>query len=235
MLKVELHTHCNIDPHDKPWVKYSPKRLVDEAIKKKFDVLAITCHNLMYENHELKKYAEKKGLLLIFGVERDVEGKHVLIYNITQNEANKIKTFSDLAELKKKNKIFTIAAHPFYPTNTCLQKNVIKHLDLFDAWEYSFFHSWFYNPNKKLIKLAKRYNKPIVGNSDVHVLKDLGRTYSLINARKNEQEIFEAIMEKKVKIVTRPLSTLEFLHCFSKVILSQIRKRLKIYIQQFVL
>ena len=30
--------------------------------------------------------------------------------------------------------------------------------------------------------LAKKYGKPVVGNSDVHKLKDFGRTYTLIDA-----------------------------------------------------
>ena len=228
MLKTELHTHCNADPIDYKWVKYSPKDLVNEAIKKKFDVLAITCHNLVYTNKELKEYARKKGLLLLFGIERDIEERHTLLYNITQKEAMKINTFQDLKRAKETNKnLIAISAHPLYPGPACIgKKGLIKHQSLFDAWEHSFFHSWFYNPNRKLIKLAKKYKKPLVGNSDVHVLKDLGRTYSLINSKKTEEAVFQAIKDGKVKVVTNEVPIHEFLHIAWKFCLSVFRKRI---------
>src|SRR3989338_9121674 len=99
MLKAELHTHTNDDPKDKKWITYSTRELVEEAIRKKFDVLAITCHNFFYQNKELQEYAKKRGLILIFGIEKDVENKHVLLYNITPEDAIKVNTFDDLATL----------------------------------------------------------------------------------------------------------------------------------------
>ena len=228
MLKTELHTHCSVDPRDNKWVKYSAKELVDEALKKKFDVLAITCHNYVHQDGNLKKYAKDKGLLLIFGMERDVEGKHTLMYNISQEDAMKIKNFKDLKEAREKNKgLFTIAAHPMFLAPSCLGKKIYEFPDLFDAWEYSFFHTYGLNLNKKMVRKSKKFKKPVVGNSDVHVLKDLGRTYTLIDAEPNEEAIFEAIKKNKVKVVTRPLPIMEFLHITFKAIFSTIYHLLK--------
>lgn len=228
MLKAELHTHINEDPKDKKFIKYSGKELVDEAVRKKFDVLAITCHNLVYQNNELKEYAKNKGLLLIFGIERDVEEKHVLMYNITQEEAGRINTFNDLDLFRKqKPELITIAAHPVYWGPSCLKNNIIKHPHLFDAWEHSFFHTKLINPNKKLLILAKKYNKPVVGNSDVHVIHDLGRTYSWIDSEKNEQAVLTAIKEGKVQYVANPLNHLEFFHIAWKAVASTVRHQIK--------
>ncbi|MDP3990240.1 MAG: PHP-associated domain-containing protein [archaeon] len=228
MLKAELHTHINEDPKDNKFIRYSGKELVDKAILKKFDVLAITCHNLVYQNPELKDYAKNRGLILIYGIERDVEEKHVLMYNITQDEAEKINSFQDLALIRKqKPEILTIAAHPVYWGPSCLRKNIIKHLNLFDAWEYSFFHTKIINPNKKLLTLAKKHNKPVVGNSDVHVIHDLGRTYSLIDSEKDEQAVLSAIKEGKVRYVTNPLNHREFFHIAWKAVISTARHQVK--------
>ena len=132
--------------------------------------------------------------------------KPLIIYNITNEDLKKVKNLRDLNEIKKNYpKIFVIAPHPFHYKSVCLKNNVIKHLHLFDAWEYSFFYLKLINPNKKTLRLAKRYKKPVIGSSDVHFLKNLGKTYTLINAKKNEKDIFQAIKNRKVKIKTKPL------------------------------
>lgn len=233
MLKAELHTHNKADPQDGHWVDYTAKELIDEASKKGFDVLALTCHNFVHSDPDLKSYANGKGILLIFGIERDIEGKHVLIYNITQQEADQLQTFNDLERLKKRKKkknekeIFVIAAHPLYPYVVCLRKKILEFPDLFDAWEHSFFHTSWYNPNKKMLRWAATLGKPIVGNADVHLLKDLGRTYTLIDAKKNEEAIFKAIKEGKVKVVTESLPLMEFLRIGVRALFSPLKRKLR--------
>lgn len=228
MLKAELHTHTNDDPKDRKWISYSAKELVEEALKQKFDVLAITCHNFFYQNKELKEYAKKKGLILLFGIEKDIENKHVLLYNMAPEEAEKIETFEDLQEARQQNKnLFSIAAHPPYLGSSCLRNKIYQHPHLFDAWEHSFLHTRSYNPNKKMLQKAKEFHKPVIGNSDVHLLKDLGRTYTLIDAEKTEVAIFQGIKENKVQIVTRALPLFEFIRITVRAFWSGIRHKLR--------
>lgn len=229
MLKAELHAHINEDPKDKSRIVHSARELVDEAIKNKFDVLAITCHNQVYEDKKLKEYAAKKGLLLLFGVERDIENKHVLLYKVNQKEADAVKTFSDLEKLRKEKNIFVIAAHPSYPDSNSLGKKIYQYPHLFDAWEYSFLHTIFWNSNRKMVPRAKEYQKPIVGNSDIHLLKDLGRTYSLIDSLLDEDAVFKAIKENKIKVITHPLSVYEFTRIVIKAITSALKHKIKLF------
>jgi len=228
MLKAELHTHTNDDPKDKKWIAYSAKELVEEALKQKFDVLGITCHNFLYQNQKLKDYALKNGLIILFGIEKDIENKHVLLYNVTPEDAEKIKTFKDLQDAREQNKnLFTIAAHPPYLGASCLRNKIYQYPDLFDAWEHSFLHTTIYNPNRKMLEKAKELHKPVVGNSDVHLLKDLGRTYTLIDVDKKEQSIFQAIKENKAQIVTRALPLFEFIRITVRAFWSGIRHKLR--------
>lgn len=211
MLKSELHIHINADPHHLKNINYSAFQLIDEAVKQEFKVLAITCHDWVYEDKTAEKYAQKKGILLIKGVERTIEGKHVLIYNLSNSEAQKIHTFEELKRFKQNNpKIFVIAPHPFHWTPVCLRNKVIQYFDLFDAWEYSWYYTYGINPNQKTAKLAQQYHKPVVGCSDVHRIENLGKTYTLIDAKPTINSVFEAIKENKVKVVTKPLSWIRF-------------------------
>ncbi|MBU0457656.1 MAG: PHP-associated domain-containing protein [Nanoarchaeota archaeon] len=222
MLKAELHIHIDKDPIDN--IKYSAYDLIDEAKKKNFDILAITCHDYFFEDNLIDDYAKEKGIILIKGIEKTIKKKHVLIYS-TKKEVEKINSFKELSEFKEKNPdTLIIAPHPFHHDPTCLGKRIIKYLDLFDAWEYSYYYTKWFNPNKKTVKLAKKFNRILVGNSDVHDLYFLGKTFTLIDAKKEKNSIIQAIKEGKVKRISKPLTIKEFISLTIKIILGKLRK-----------
>ncbi len=211
MLKAELHAHINAGSRHRKNINYSALQLIDEAAKQEFNVLAITCHDWVYEDKTAEAYAQKKGILLIKGVERTIEGKHVLIYNLSNADMQKIHLFEELKKFKQKNKgILVIAPHPFHWTPVCLRNKVLQYVDLFDAWEYSWYYTYGINPNRKTAKLAKQFHKSVVGCSDVHRIENLGATYTLIDSKATIESVFEAIKKNKVKIVTKPLSWIKF-------------------------
>ena len=102
--------------------------------------------------------------------------------------------------------MFVIAPHPFFKMRCCLEKKLVEHLELFDAIEFSFFYSRWFNLNREAIKLADEKGIPLVGNSDCHILKYFGVCHSLIQVQKPSQEaIFSAILDKNVEIVSKPI------------------------------
>ena len=222
MLKLDLHTHTKEDLSDK--INYTAKEMVDLAIKKKYDAIAITLHNKIFWSKKLYNYSKKKGLLLIPGSEIDIKKKHVLIYpKRAEFNVNKIKTFEDLRRYKKQLYL-VIAPHPFFRTKQCLGRYLFRHINLFDGIEYSHFYTKHINLNKKAVKTAKEYNKPLIGTSDCHYKMQLGKTYSLVRAKKNKEDIFKAIKGKKIKVVTKAPTPIEY----SKVLLTYfIRKFFK--------
>jgi hypothetical protein len=56
---------------------------------------------------------------------------------------------------------------------------------------------------------AREHGKSIVGNGDIHRLRQLGKTYSLVDAAPEPNAICEAIKAGNVEARTTPLSTLE--------------------------
>jgi len=63
--------------------------------------------------------------------------------------------------------------------------------------------------NRSAVNWARSAGKPIVANADVHRLKQLGKTFSLVDAAPEPNAICAAIREGRVEIQTRPLSLLE--------------------------
>jgi len=211
-LKINFHSHTGDDPKDK--IKYSAFELIDEAKKLNFDVLAITCHYKFTHKKEYARYAEKKNILLIPGIEAKIEKKHVIILNCDK-KAEEIKTFNELKEYKKQNpRIFIIAPHPFVPNipRVSLAKKLVRHIDLFDAIELTVFSNKFFNFNKKARLIAEKYDKPLVATSDTHYLRDLNRGYIVIDAReKTVEAILQALKQKNHKNKITPMSPLDML------------------------
>ena len=203
-LKIQFHLHTQQDPADK--IKHTETELIDEAARLGYDALSITCHNVVIFNNDLKKYAENKRILLIPGIEKSINKKHVLIINADVH-AQKINNFTDLKNYRQnKPDCLIIAAHPYYPGSICLKKDLEKNIDLFDAIEYSWYHSKRLNQyNHKALTIAEKYHKPMLGTADNHILKYLNYTYSLIDAEKNIPSIFKAIKNNKIKIVSHNL------------------------------
>jgi len=200
-LKADLHIHTGEDPEDK--IEYTAKELIDEAWSQKFDVLAITNHNLITYDDYLKKYALDRGILLIPGIELKIEGKHIILLNVN-NVEKEIRTVEELEYYKNENSLI-IAPHPYFPMFASLKAKLDQYIHIFDAVEYTHFYFKRINFNKKAERKAREYNLPLLGVSDAHLLGQFGLTYSLIEAEKTPKSIIKAIKENKVEIVTRPI------------------------------
>ncbi|MFH0870177.1 MAG: PHP domain-containing protein [archaeon] len=216
MLKAEFHIHTNGDPYDNGFVSYSARDLIKVAAKKKFDVLSITNHNRVFFNSSLKDYARKKGILLIPGAEPLIQGKDVVLVNVSNNDLNRLKKLDDLDKLD--DSALVIAPHPYFLFGHCLGRKLMKHIDSFDAIEYSHFYTRamlnpffkFLNGNARALKMAKRYNKPVVGTSDAHKLYEFGRTYTLVDSAKNKDDIIAAVKKNRIKLVSSPMPISHF-------------------------
>ncbi len=204
MLKLDFHAHAGTDIMHK--VSYSPKQLIDHYAKLKYDVFSITGHGVVIFSKELKDYAKRKGILLIPGTEKMIEGKEVILGNVTNEQIKNLKTFEKLEKLKDEN-ILVHAPHPFYPTKECLKEKLIENIKLFDSIEYCHFYLKHINHfNKKAVETATKYKKAIVGTSDTHMLSQAGTTYTLVDANKEIDSVFEAIRKRKTELKTKPLS-----------------------------
>lgn len=211
-LKVDLHVHTANDLVEIVAGRKNlipPRELIDMAVEQKFDAIAITHHGVQYHEHELAAYARQKGLLLIPGVETYIQKKHVLLINFSTKKH--ILTFQDLAKYKT-DEVLVIAPHPFYLVPECLGRNLIRHRHCFDAVEYCHYYYKWFNLNRKALRIARRLNLPMIGNSDAHRHFQFGKTYSYVYAEeKTTPAIIQAIKQGKVEYVSHPLTLREFL------------------------
>lgn len=201
MLKVDLHIHTADDPSDR--IPYQTHELIDRASELGFDCVAITLHDRQLDPTPFRAYAAARGIVLIPGIERTIEGRHVLLLNYS-DASERIETFEDLAHLKRRERGLVIAPHPFFPAGSALRDLLSRHAHLFDAVEWNAMFTNRVNFNLPAQRWARRHGKPIVGNGDVHRLEQLGTTYSLVAADADPGAICDAIAAGRVEVVATP-------------------------------
>jgi predicted metal-dependent phosphoesterase TrpH len=204
MLKVDLHTHTADDPAD--LIPYQTHELIDRAADLGFDGLAVTLHDRQLDPAVYRSYAASRGIVLIPGIERTIEGRHVLLLNYS-HAAESIGSFEALARLRERERGLVIAPHPFFPALSALRGALIRHAQLFDAVEWNGMFTRTLNFNVPAERWARRHGKPIVGGGDVHRLEQLGKTYSFVDADPNPASICDAIAAGRVRFVATPHST----------------------------
>ncbi len=208
MLKVELHSHTSADPHD--YIPHSTNELIDRAGALGYGALAITLHDCSLDVRGFREYARDRGITLISGVEKTVEGKHVLLINF-DGEAEATDSFEKLARLRRSQPSgLVVAPHPFYPSRSCLGRLLETHAELFDAVEFNAFYTAALNHfNQSAVSWARRAGKPVVANADIHRLRQLGKTFTLVDAPPDPDAICEAICAGRIEIHTKPLTSIE--------------------------
>ena len=203
MLKVELHSHSADDPLDS--IPYSTTDLIDRAATMGYDALAVTLHDRQLDLHPYAAYARERAITLIPGIERTIEGKHVLLLNFRRG-AEGVTSFEDLARLRRRERGLVIAPHPFFPGTTCLRGVLERYAELFDAVEYNAMFTSSLNFNRAAERWASAHGRPMVGNGDVHRLKQLGTTWSTVDAERDPDAICAAVRAGRVQVHATPLS-----------------------------
>ena len=204
-LKAELHAHCNLDPADYRFCRYSPEQLISRAAELGYEILALTCHDKDLWTQSLSDYAQQLGITLIPGMEVAVEGsRHVLVYNF-HTGSQKLNTLENIRNFSREDTL-VIAPHAFYPGSMALQGLLERNADIFDAIEYSGFYIRGISFNQRSINFSRKTGKPLVGFGDIHYLWQLDRTYTWIYAEPDIASIINAVKQGHVRLETSPLS-----------------------------
>src|SRR5204862_3635778 len=139
--------------------------------------------------------AAARDIVLIPGAEATIEGHHVLLYNFDV-PLSAVRSFDALRRFKGPDWL-VIAAHPFFPASFSLGSRLLRELDLFDAIELSHFHTRRLDFNRRAIALARETGRALVGNSHSHLPRQLGTTYSMIEAEPTAYSALSAIRHRR--------------------------------------
>ena len=179
-IKLDLHIHTLDDPKDV--IDYSAHQLLERAKQLGFGVLAITLHDAVFNRAEVFADAAAMGILLIPAAEVRLQGADIILLNVTPAEIAGLKSFDDVRKLRARRglSIFTLAPHPFYKLGGSIGERLLDVIDCFDAIEQCHFHKGVFDLNRRAVKVAEEFNKPLIATSDAHQLHAFGRHYTSI-------------------------------------------------------
>jgi predicted metal-dependent phosphoesterase TrpH len=183
--RIDFHTHCQGDGIDR--LEHTAFEHVDRAVSQGLHAVALTWHRKIFDQPEAIAYARERGLLLIPGMEAEIDGAHILVLNLQPGQIPPHITCEQLRTLRHSHPdILTIAPHPYFPHPTCLGQVIEDNPDCFDAVEWCYLHlDWIpqtWNPNYRASQWARDHHKPILATSDAHDLTHLGKTYTEVDA-----------------------------------------------------
>lgn len=210
-IKVDLHIHTLDDPKDA--LDYSAHQLLERAKELGFGVLAITLHDTVFDRSEVFADAARMGILLIPAAEVRLQGADIIILNVTPAEIASLKNFDDVRKLRARrgSSIFIFAPHPFFVLGGSIGERLLREIDCFDAIELCHFHKGLFDLNRRAVKVAAQFNKPLIGTSDAHQLHAFGRHYTSISRPREltAENVFSALRNGPRKVVSPSASIVD--------------------------
>jgi predicted metal-dependent phosphoesterase TrpH len=227
--RIELHSHCQGDPVDTR-LHHNLFQHIDRAKEVGLDAIAVTWHRGICNDAEAFAYARERGVLLIPGMEADMEGQHhLVILNLVEGDLPGSPTWAQVRTLRaRKPHVLVMAPHPFYPHPSCLGRQMNEHLDCIDAVEWCALHvNWLpgrVNPNLRAARWARQHGKTLIACSDAHTLAAIGTNASTVEADElTIESIFAGIRAGRVTFHRRSLDLGPLLYATGKAMSSQPR------------
>jgi predicted metal-dependent phosphoesterase TrpH len=225
--RVDLHNHCQGDPIDP--LTHTIFEHIDAAKTAGLDAIAMTWHRRVCTDPQALAYARERGLLLISGMEAEVEGKHLVVLGLRDGDLPGETNWDEIRALRARRPgALVFAPHPFYPHPSCLHRRIDGHADCIDAVEWCALHvRWLpsrVSPNLRAARWAHRHGKPLLACSDAHSLAAIGRNPSTVEAESlTEEAILDAIRAGRVSFPRHGMEIGPFLYRATTVMAGQHR------------
>jgi predicted metal-dependent phosphoesterase TrpH len=224
--RVELHSHCQGDPVD-IHIRHTIFEHIDRAREVGLDAIAVTWHRKICEDREAFAYGWSRGVLVIPGMEAEVNRKHLVVLNIAGGDLSAEPTWDEVRALRaRKPGVLVMAPHPFYPHPTCLGKQMNDYADCIDAVEWCKMHvHWLpagVSPNLRASRWAHARGKPMIACSDAHSLDSIGKNASTVEADALTTEaLFAGIRAGRISFHRRSLDLAPLIYETGKALGSQ--------------
>ena len=197
-IKLDLHVHTDHSSDSRA----SPESVVKRAIDLGFDAIAVTDHDTVSGALEAEKHARNTKLLVIPGQEVCAKEGEVIILGVRETIPNKMPVLDTMKQAKKMGG-FIIVPHPFDTMRKGLGRTAESCLKYIDAVEVFNSRTIFNFFNSKALAFADKHSLPMTVGSDSHFLEEMGKSYMLLESRKNMPAILDALRSGNAELVMK--------------------------------
>lgn len=206
-MKADLHIHTNFSYDGLP----SPKEVVNSALAKNIDCIAITDHGETKGAIEALNFAKGKPILVIPGIEIKSREGDILALNLQEKIPDKLSAKETIEKITQFGGI-PVIAHPF--DYFLSFKEIEKHANFFQERGVAievFNASLFFNfCNFEAQEFALKYNLPFTVGSDAHSVEFIGKAYLEISKENlSIREFLEEIQKRNAKVSCEKVSNWE--------------------------
>jgi len=194
MLKMDSHIHSEYSPDSNSKIDY----ILDVARKRNIDVIAISDHNTVDGTSEVLRKTRNTDILAIPSIEISSTEGHILGFGCEENIPR------DLTPEDTIDRIHDLGGLAIIPHPYCFYRHGLLHktdykklkIDAIETKNARFIAGYC---NNKAKKLSQKENIPSLGASDAHYWEFVGDCYSLVDAEKDIDSIFKAIVKNNIE------------------------------------
>ncbi len=187
-MKIDMHVHSTFSGDSNG----RPKDILKKAEKIGLSGLAIMDHNTLEGYRRIKNY--DTSLILIPGIEVSTEQGHVMAIGI-QEEIGKQPSIEVAIDKVQESGGISAAPHPYRYWSGMGEENLFS--NRWTAIEGVNGRSW-HSKNVKARKAAKNMGLPIIGGSDAHRLKSVGKAYTVFDNVSSWEDVISEIKKGNV-------------------------------------
>ncbi len=199
-MKIDMHVHTRFSRDS----AMDPKELVESAVDKGLDGIAVTDHNTMEGFRELEKIDH--GLKIIPGVEITTDRGELLGLFVEKNIDSNIPR-EVVEEIKKQDGI-VVVPHPFDPLRSFDGWEELEDVDGIEVFNSRCLTSGM---NRKALEYYKRSEVVKTGGSDAHSPWEVGKAYVEADA-KNLGEFKQKLIDREVVIKGNRGGFMSYIH-----------------------
>lgn len=190
IMKYDLHIHTDASPDS----NNDPRDVIDTAIDKGLDGIAITDHDSVENVKVAKSYASDKDITLVPGAEITTEKGHLLGLGI--EEIPETENVDQILDFIEDRGGVAVASHPFSLTGNGIKDiETLNKIKAIETINYKTYRKY----NQRAQKFATSNNKTVLASSDSHTLLTIGNVWTDMEAG-NVQEVVKAIKDGNTEV-----------------------------------
>ena len=189
-MKFDLHIHSKYSGDSKS----ETHDIIKTAEKRGMDGISILDHNSIKGYEKAQKV--DTDLIIVPGIEVSTPDGHIIAMGLRE-EIGKQASISEAIDRIRERGALAIAAHPYRFWSGVGEKNILK--NEWDGIDGQNGRGWGFR-NRQARALAEKMGVPVIGGSDSHRLKTIGKAFTMIGEADTWEDVIQKIEKGKTKI-----------------------------------